>query len=52
MTDLNINYFMLEALNMADLAFKNNEVPVGALRWYSEAGAVRRCIEVAVRLVQ
>tara|TARA_B110000444_G_C18724328_1_gene540064 strand:- start:68 stop:526 length:459 start_codon:yes stop_codon:yes gene_type:complete len=31
MTDLNINYFMLEALNMADLAFKNNEVPVGAI---------------------
>jgi len=26
-----INYFMSEALNMADLAFKNNEVPVGAI---------------------
>ena len=31
MLDSDINYFMSEALNMADLAFKNNEVPVGAI---------------------
>ena len=31
MHDLDINNFMLEALKMADIAFKNNEVPVGAI---------------------
>jgi len=31
MLDSDINYFMSEALSMADLAFKNNEVPVGAI---------------------
>ena len=31
MLDPDINYFMSEALNMADLAFRNNEVPVGAI---------------------
>ena len=31
MLDSDINYFMSEALNMAYLAFKNNEVPVGAI---------------------
>ena len=31
MLDSDINFFMLEALNMADLAFQNNEVPVGAI---------------------
>lgn len=28
---LDINYFMLEALKMAEIAFKKNEVPVGAV---------------------
>ena len=31
MLDSDINYFMSEALNMAYLAFNNNEVPVGAI---------------------
>ncbi|MDA9258551.1 tRNA adenosine(34) deaminase TadA [Gammaproteobacteria bacterium] len=31
MLDHNINYFMAQALEMAGLAFKNDEVPVGAV---------------------
>ena len=31
MLDLTIDYFMSEALRMAELAFKKNEVPVGAV---------------------
>tara|TARA_B110001450_G_C17620099_1_gene480844 strand:- start:246 stop:704 length:459 start_codon:yes stop_codon:yes gene_type:complete len=31
MLDLKINYFMSQALLMAELAFKENEVPVGAV---------------------
>lgn len=31
MLDLKIDYFMSEALHMADLAFQKNEVPVGAV---------------------
>jgi tRNA(adenine34) deaminase len=31
MLDLKINYFMSEALLMAELAYQKNEVPVGAV---------------------
>ena len=31
MADLTMDYFMSEALSMAEVAFQNNEVPVGAV---------------------
>ena len=31
MLDLKLDYYMSEALRMAELAFKKNEVPVGAV---------------------
>ena len=31
MLDLKIDYFMSQALSMAELAFQKNEVPVGAV---------------------
>tara|TARA_Y100000768_G_scaffold386625_1_gene375496 strand:- start:1588 stop:2061 length:474 start_codon:yes stop_codon:yes gene_type:complete len=32
----NINYFMSEAISMAELAFQNDEVPVGAIVVYND----------------
>ena len=31
---ININYFMSEAIKLAEFAYKNNEVPVGAVIVY------------------
>ena len=31
---ININYFMSEAIKLAELAYKNDEVPVGAVIVY------------------
>ena len=49
MINKRINHFMVEALNMAKVAFDNNEVPVGAIIVYDGEVIGRGCNEVVAK---